>query len=211
MSGSCSSFARVCRVAPGAACTASNCDFCQTYSDGSSYCSRLCHASDAECGAGGICLGFSDTDHYTCSPRCSSASDASCHATCIHPGGGSTEYFCSCSGSGCTQQEDMHAALAPCAAYGDTHCASGACLGRTIVGALDVFTWGYCSDPCATDADCGAAGLCVDVPCTGADTPTCGLQCLPRCESGACYGRGTCTSMPGAAGASVMACFVAPM
>lgn len=210
-SGNCSSFARTCRVAEGATCTENDCDFCQTYSDGTSYCSRLCDGSDRLCGADGICLGFSDTQHYTCFPRCTGPGDASCAGECIHPGGGSSEYFCSCStASGCRQHEAMHAPLAPCAAYGDTFCGSGACLGHSIQGATNTFTWGYCSDACATDADCGAAGVCVNLPCAGADTPQCGLQCLPRCEGSSCYGRGVCTGLTGAAGASVMACFVAP-
>jgi hypothetical protein len=206
-SRNCSTFAGVCRVAVGAPCTTADCDRCYVYTSGRTFCSRQCEL-DEDCPSA-LCLGNRDLDYFDCHPRCNGPTDPSCSTSCQAPGGGG-DPFCTCPPGGCTIEEPPRARLAPCELYARVgSCATGICLGRRQCDALAFCKeWGYCADACTTDAECGAAGVCTNVPC-GADMMACGLHCLPRCATDEeCEGRGTCRDFVGVGGTAVRACTV---
>jgi len=82
VSGNCSPTAKICRVAAGCPCTASNCDMCFTYPGTTwTFCSRACTYSNDDCGKGGVCLTSEKN------PRCY-APCSGCPTTCAYTNSG---------------------------------------------------------------------------------------------------------------------------
>jgi len=194
----CSTFAHVCRVPAGQACSgAVDCDLC--ISKGSwSYCSRACD-NDDDCN-GGLCVGNAGT--FLCHAPCGVSSV--CPGKC-GPVRDRNYQVCNCDDPECkydAAKRDLGAACAD-----DTDCRSGSCQ-KTVVDCDSVFgCWftGWCSTGCTGDADCGAGLACVDLPCVDAQDPQCGRRCAPRCLTSSDCKPGTCRQLAGV-GVTTTAC-----
>jgi hypothetical protein len=203
--GNCSTFAGVCRVPVGQACTANDCDRCLTAAGGWSYCSREC--DDVEQCNGDQCLGSPETGFFTCRPGCTSFGDASCPGTCQYPSDGG-ELFCACDYQTCPTVEPPRQVGQPC--YSDSHCATGACYAHRECGGPfkdECIDRGVCTQACESDASCGAGNTCVAVPCVEGQTTECGKLCLPTCsDAEPCDAYTFCVARPAAGGATAMVC-----
>lgn len=209
----CSVVAGVCRAPLGAACDATNCDLC--ISEGTwSWCSRECGSRVlVNCGSDdeddyGICLGRREEDYFHCRPACG----ADCpRGTCRTATDGSS-YCDDLEGPTWSVGGPPRTLLQPCR-HG-VECESGQCL--TAISCADGTTTctgerGFCTATCATDAECGEGGQCVDVPCVGGATTGCGSVCLPGCDpdDGSSCNRlamASCRELTGVAGGSVHVC-----
>jgi hypothetical protein len=197
VSKNCSKHFGICRVPVGDACTSEDCDRCVQDNGGASYCSRECASSD-ECN-GGACLGRSDFSggrgFYTCYARCyGSCSLGNCVLTSDF-----ALRFCEC--PECDVVQPPLPLAARCRFDGE--CASGDCHGFGFC--LDGCDDAFCSATCTSSADCGEGLYCADVPCAAGETGTCGMKCLPRCDSTSCE-IGTCRSLPSAEAEPVQVC-----
>ncbi len=94
----CSTFAGVCRVAVGTACTAEDCDACLHLPGGTTHCSRECRG-DSDCRTD-RCLGNTTLGVLECLPT-------------------------ACTGTACTVERAVHETGQTCRA--DADCRSGAC------------------------------------------------------------------------------------
>jgi hypothetical protein len=181
----CGTNSHTCDVEVGAPCTKANCELCEQWSNGVSYCSRSCSSADQCNGHGGICAGT--LSRYTCNAQCSGPNDPSCGSGCELLSDGSA-WICPCDVN-CTTSREPGGLGAPCSSASD--CKSGDCL---------LFGYqGVCSASCTRDADCGDGGACV------ACGASCGDQCLPTCDTTYCQ-VGQCSSGMRATGGSVRYC-----
>ncbi len=152
-SGSCSTFAGVCRVSASSACTALDCDACLHLPSGETRCSRECR-TDAECN-GDDCVGSMALVHYECEPA-------------------------ACAGGACTVERAIHEAGQAC--HADEECRSGGCFSALRCSGGECLGEGWCAGPCTTEADCGPGTHCVVIPCAAGQTVACGDVCLHACE-----------------------------
>jgi Cys-rich repeat protein len=115
------------------------------------YCMGSC-ATNADCGAGGVCVGAGMGQGGLCYEGCTT--DADCRE----------EYLCGPITSTCrpappTDQLDDNTAGTECTA--DPDCGDGVCLTeRGMGGNATPLPGGYCSGACLEDAHCGAGGVC---------------------------------------------------
>jgi hypothetical protein len=190
----CSTFAHVCRVPVGSACTIDSCDRCLSLSSGWSYCSRECRGM-SECN-GGYCYGIdAGDDFYTCQPPCS----ASC---ACEPG----KSFCDCR-TGCNRVETLHENGQACR-Y-DEQCRSGDCHGATNCSASAICPpSSVCWAPCSSSSECGPDAVCVDVTCAPGETSSCGPKCLATCDAPFSCAYGLCHEVATVEGATISACDV---
>lgn len=205
----CSQIAGVCRVQVGGACDETNCDRCLSEGDWS-YCSRECTGVGDQCPTRDLCIGRHDENHYWCRPSCTG-----CPGTCEYTSDYSTRY---CHDSDWTISEPPREALQPC--RGDAQCAEGFCLSSPSCSTSTASCYGargVCTGACTSNADCGADGACVEIPCVGDDPTQCGKVCLPTCEPwslGDPFDRescnplaeATCRELPSADGGTTMVC-----
>lgn len=171
--GNCSTIESVCRVPVGSACTAKNCDLCQTAANGYSFCNRACDY-DSECN-GSVCLTYSGALHGICYQKCNGFGDTSCPGSCMLSGDNVNKItYCDCS-SACSIETTTHPLGAECSS--GTDCESGRCYTQC---APHSSCTGWCSQGCTQSSGCGGGSLvCVNVPCV--DKEACGAQCLPPC------------------------------
>jgi hypothetical protein len=210
----CSAVAHVCRAPLGAACDATNCDVC--ISEGTwSWCSRECGDDiRVNCGSDderdyGLCLGSREAHYYWCRPACGAACT---HGSCQTSSDGSISYCDDFGGASWSVSGPPRALLEPCRF--SSECASGQCL--TAAWCDDGVSSctaerGFCTAGCTADAECGAGGHCVDVPCVGGATTGCGNVCLPACDPddfSSCnrLAGAACRELSGVAGGGVLVC-----
>jgi hypothetical protein len=203
----CSTFAHVCRVAVGAACTTENCDTCRTSDPAKlpwtySYCSRDC-SDDREC-HGGVCLSFGD-GWRTCYGTCQDATPGpgncpnACRATQSRTW---AVLYCDC--------PSCFTSFAPrpdgTSCHFDSQCAGGKCLRVSDCSySMCDATYGRCARSCDASTPCSSGFECIDLPCpVNSDPSSCGMRCLPTCD-GTCSG-GTCRPLPSTRGDAVMVC-----
>lgn len=153
-SGSCSTFADVCRVPVGAPCDATNCDACLGLPDGTTHCSRECRTA-ADCN-GDACVGSRALAFYECQPP-------------------------ACAAGTCTVDRAPRAVGEAC--HADEECASGTCFSTPRCSGGECIGEGWCSAPCTGSADCGEGTSCVVIPCAEGQTTGCGNLCLHACVS----------------------------
>lgn len=200
----CSAFAGVCRVPLETACDGTNCDLCLSDSNGWSYCSREC-GDDARC-PGDRCLGSLDENFFWCRPACGTGCQGFCSS--------STEgtEFCDEGLDTWTTTRPQSAELQPC--HASSQCSEGTCFGALTCDYYASWCTGYrglCSGTCASDADCGDSGRCIDIPCAGGATTNCGSLCLPTCMQGrtdACpaFSGATCRELTTVGGGTATVC-----
>jgi hypothetical protein len=199
----CSAYSKVCRVPVGQNCDASNCDICLSSSSGWSYCSRPCQRDD-ECSTAGRCVGYADTNNFSCRPNCKSISDSSCPGTCKYTSN-TAALYCDC--PNCNVSSPKRPYGAGCSS--SSSCESGNCISRGWTINLQYNVAGFCSQSCKGDADCSANSGCVEFACesSSADSQLCGMHCAPRCEeSNDCADGSTCHSMKTVSGAESSLC-----
>lgn len=203
--GNCSRYRGVCRVPLGAACDETNCDLCLTDESGWSFCSRDCTFGD-DCNGSERCVGRTALNMFWCRADCGASCPGECQFT-----SDSSIRFCEPRIGDFAMESEPRRELEPCRI--DSECAGGTCVSTPSCDSRSAEcsgSRGFCSDVCASDADCGAAGRCVDLPCSGTDTSECGPRCLPACggSSLACnvLGDADCRSLPGVSGTAVSVC-----
>ena len=193
----CSEVSHVCRVPVGQPCTAENCDRCLVAGDWS-YCSRYCGLLGGDCN-NDLCLTYHGV--ATCSPRCSGVTDPSCPGACrsVQSLLGYTEYYCDCEGY-CETVEPPREIGQLCES--DEQCATGECV--TLPRECDPVCGyaGWCTQSCATAADCGPGVECVRSVCAEGE---CSF-CAPTCADGWDCPEGICNTMASVDGDLVSAC-----
>jgi hypothetical protein len=180
-SGSCSTFAGVCRVPVGSPCSAADCDACLHLPSGATHCSRECRTA-AECN-GDPCTGSAALLFYECTPSV-------------------------CAGDACTVERAPHEAGQTCRE--DSDCSSGGCFSAMRCSGSECVGEGWCSAPCTAEADCAEGTHCVTIPCATGQTVACGDVCLHACEGFVdcgVYG-GVCTGLETPARTIEMVCDV---
>lgn len=178
--GNCSLFAGVCRVPFGSSCVETNCDICISDDAGWSSCSRECYstADTPDC-PNRLCLGSTSTNFFYCRPTC----DGACPESCARSSDLSLDYCDAAPGSAWTLTAPLRPLLAPC--HRDSECEVGECVDAPscVPQSRDCRgRHGFCSVACASAADCGTGGQCVELACPPGSTENCGPRCLPACD-----------------------------
>jgi hypothetical protein len=185
-SDNCSAYLGVCRVPVWSVCTADNCDYCTTSTNGTVFCARACgdNINSNVCGGGYCISGHCYTTCDTCPlDQCTTLTDINYQSY----------RYCKC--QDCTVSTAPRPLGIECSQ--DSACASSNCLHN------------FCSQRCSSDTDCSAAGLvCAQLSCTGSTTNDCGSLCLHPCDAdGTCKTHGgNCNALPTPAGATISAC-----
>ncbi len=191
-SDNCSVYMGVCRVPVGSTCTSMNCDRCLVRSDAPSYCSREC-SSEGECGDG-TCVGDPDIDYFHCASQCD---QGACPGQCEITGNSGT-WYCDCRDPNCTAAY-AEAPLGSQCRF-SRMCESGECWSRAeevYLGSKHI-TIGWCTQACASDADCSNGTACVDVDCNQLDG--CMPRCVPRCAIDDECENSWCVDLPSTSG-----------